>query len=58
MVTEKRILSHLDRIILGHANTFKLVIPGQKIVNDLRQSVVLGGKYGQYLEDKLNSDTP
>ena len=49
----KRIqIKHLDRITLGHANTFKLVIPGQKI--DLMQSVA---RYGQFLDDRLNADS-
>ncbi len=58
LVGEKKLLSHLDRIVLGHANTFKLIIPGQKVTEDLRQSVTLGKKYGQYLDDRLNDDSP
>ena len=58
LVLEKRLLNHLDRIVLGHANTFKLVIPGQKVVDDLRQSVITGGKYGEYLDDRLNENNP
>ena len=50
---EKSRVNHLDRITLGHANTFKLVIPGEK--TDLFQSV---WRYGEYLDDRLNSDTP
>jgi hypothetical protein len=44
--------------VLGNANTFKLVIPGQKITEDLRQSVIPGGKYGEYLDDRLNIGSP
>lgn len=51
-VTEKRQIKHLDRITLGHANTFKLIIPGQKA--DLLQSVA---RYGQFLDDKLNAES-
>ena len=58
LVGEKKLLSHLDRIVLGHANTFKLIIPGQKVTEDLRQSVTLGKKYGEYLDDRLNVDSP
>lgn len=50
---QKTRVNHLDRITLGHANTFKLVIPGEK--TDLFQSV---WRYGEYLDDRLNSDTP
>lgn len=51
-VTEKKSIKHLDRITLGHANTFKLVIPGQK--NEAIESVA---KYGQFLDDRLNSNS-
>lgn len=50
-ITEKRQIKHLDRITLGHANTFKLVIPGQKV--ELLQTIA---RYGQFLQDRLNSD--
>lgn len=50
-------MKHLDRIVLGHANTFKLIVPGQKVTEDLRQSVIMGGKYGEYLDDRLNDKT-
>jgi hypothetical protein len=46
LVTDKRELFHLDRIVLGHANNFKLIIPGQKVGDDLRQSISKGGRYG------------
>jgi len=36
----------LDRITLGHANNFKLIIPGKGTTDDLRQSLAGGGKYG------------
>jgi hypothetical protein len=51
-VTAKKKLKHLDRIILGHANAFKLIIPGAKALANV--SVV---KYGELLDDKLNNDT-
>jgi hypothetical protein len=57
-VGEKKLLKHLDRIVLGHANTFKLVIPGQQVTEDLRQSVTMGKKYGEYLDDRLSVDSP
>jgi hypothetical protein len=52
IVTDKKQIKHLDRITLGHANTFKLIIPGQKI--DLLQAVA---RYGQFLDDRLNSES-
>lgn len=57
LVEERREIKHLDRIVLGHANTFKLVIPGQKGAEDLRGTVTQGGKYGEYLDDRLNVPT-
>jgi hypothetical protein len=50
-------LNHLDRITLGHANNFKLIIPGKGSADDLRQSFAPGGKYGEYLDDKLSANT-
>jgi hypothetical protein len=47
----------LDRITLGHANNFKLVIPGKGSADDLRQSFAGGGKYGDYIDDKLAANT-
>ena len=52
-VTQKKQIKHLDRITLGHANTFKLIIPGQKI--DALKAVA---RYGQFLDDRLNSESP
>lgn len=46
LITKKMQLNHLDRITLGHANNFKLIIPGKGTTDDLRQSLVGGGKYG------------
>jgi len=55
---KKRVgLNHLDRITLGHANNFKLVIPGKGSVDDLRNSFAGGGKYGEYIDDKLSANT-
>lgn len=51
-VTGKKKLKHLDRIILGHANAFKLIIPGAKVQPNV--SVI---KYGEFLDDKLNNDS-
>lgn len=51
--TSKKQIKHLDRITLGHANTFKLIIPGQKL--DL---IGIVARYGQFLDDRLNSDSP
>ncbi len=56
MVEERKLLKHLDRIVLGHANTFKLVVPGAQL-NDMRTSVINSGKYGEYLDDRLNVGT-
>lgn len=50
-------MKHLDRITLGHANNFKLVIPGKGNLDDLRMSFANNGKYGEYLDDKLNANT-
>lgn len=53
-------IKHLDRIVLGNANTFKLVIPGEKGGDgDLRMTNNGGqvGKYGEYLDDRLNTGT-
>ena len=36
LVTKKTSLKHLDRITLGHANNFKLVIPGKSSPDELR----------------------
>ena len=52
VVTEKKILKHLDRITLGHANMFKLVIPGGQV--NILQSIA---RYGQFLDNRLNSDS-
>ena len=57
IITQKLELHHLDRITLGHANNFKLVIPGKGSADDLRNSMVTGGKYGEYLDDKLSANT-
>ena len=57
LITEKLELSHLDRIVLGHANTFKLIIPGKIVKDDLRQSLSFGGRYGEFLDDRLNAKT-
>ena len=57
IVTQKRQVNHLDRITLGHANNFKLIIPGKASVGDeLRQSSV-GGQFGEYLDDKVGANT-
>ena len=60
VVEEKMEIKHLDRIVLGNANTFKLVIPGEKGGDgDLRMTNNGGqvGKYGEYLDDRLNTGT-
>jgi predicted component of type VI protein secretion system len=57
LITKKIELNHLDRITLGHANNFKLVIPGKGSADDLRQSFAGGGKYGDYIDDKLAANT-
>ncbi len=54
IITDKTNLKHLDRITLGHANTFKLVIPGHTVIDDLRQSMAFGGQYGEFLDDRLS----
>jgi uncharacterized protein YktA (UPF0223 family) len=57
IINQKVELHHLDRITLGHANNFKLIIPGKGTADDLRQSFMGGGKYGEYLDDKLSTNT-
>ena len=57
LVTQKREINHLDRITLGHANNFKLIIPGKASADDeLRQSMT-GGQFGEYIDDKLSANT-
>jgi hypothetical protein len=34
IITQKRTINHLDRITLGHANNFKLIIPGKASAGD------------------------
>ena len=46
LVSKKTSLHHLDRITLGHANNFKLIIPGKGSADELRQSMVMTGQYG------------
>ena len=55
-VTEKEQIKHLDRIVLGHANKFKLVIPGEKAPDQLR-TTVNEDQYGEFLGDKLNGNS-
>lgn len=59
VVEEKFEIKHLDRIVLGNANTFRLVIPGEKgDEGDLRMTNNgQVGKYGEYLDDRLNTGT-
>ncbi len=49
-VSDRKQIKHLDRITLGHANTFKLIVPGQQV--DILSSVL---RFGQFLDDKINS---
>ena len=46
LISKKTVLHHLDRITLGHANNFKLIIPGKGSADDLRQSMTMTGQYG------------
>ena len=47
IIDSKKDINHLDRVTLGHANNFKLVIPGKGTsAEDLRQSMVGHGKFG------------
>lgn len=49
VVENKMEIRHLDRIVLGNANTFKLVIPGEKGGDgDLRTTNNNGGQQGKY----------
>ena len=57
LVTKKKDINHLDRITLGHANNFKLIIPGKGSADDLRQSMAFTGQYGEYIDDKLAAKT-
>ena len=56
-VNEKIEVNHLDRITLGHANKFKLVVPGAKAKDDLRTTNAMEDKFGEFLGDKLNSNS-
>jgi hypothetical protein len=59
ITTEKREVNHLDRVTLGHANNFKLVIPGKSTAtDDLNSLESKGSIYGDYIDDKLKADTP
>lgn len=57
LITKKKDLNHLDRVTMGHANNFKLIIPGKGTADDLRQSMALTGQYGEYIDDKLAAKT-
>lgn len=57
LITKKTNLKHLDRITLGHANNFKLIIPGKSSPDELRESMVSGGQFGEYVDDKLSANT-
>jgi hypothetical protein len=57
LTTKKVELNHLDRITLGHANNFKLIIPGKGAVDNMRMSMAGVGKYGEYIDDKLAANT-
>ena len=57
LTTKKRELKHLDRVTLGHANHFKLIIPGMTAGDDMRQSMTSAGQFGQYIDDKLSANT-
>jgi pSer/pThr/pTyr-binding forkhead associated (FHA) protein len=57
LVTKRTKLKHLDRITLGHSNNFKLVIPGQSSPDELRESMLSGGQFGEYIDDKLSANT-
>ena len=57
LITKKKDIHHLDRITLGHANNFKLIIPGKGSADDLRQSMAFTGQYGEYIDDKLAAKT-
>lgn len=48
VITEKKTLKHLDRIVLGAANSFKLIIPGEKA--NVNQSLI---RFGEFIDDKL-----
>ena len=58
IVTEKKEISHLDRVTLGHANNFKLVIPGKaSSADDLNASKAGKSTFGEYIDDKLKANT-
>ena len=58
IIDSRKDINHLDRVTLGHANNFKLVIPGKGTsTDDLRQSMANHGKFGEYIDDKLSADT-
>lgn len=57
LISKKTSLHHLDRITLGHANNFKLIIPGKGSGDNLRQSMTVAGQYGEYLDDKMAANT-
>ena len=58
LITKRKDINHLDRITLGHANSFKLIIPGKESENDgLRMSMAAAGQFGEYLDDKISGNT-
>ena len=57
LITKEKELNHLDRITLGHANNFKLIIPGKGTADEMRQSMAFSGQYGEYIDDKLAANT-
>lgn len=52
--TSKTEIKHLDRLVIGHGNAFKVVIPTQKKDSDEQQTV---SDYDTLLADTLNNDT-
>ena len=52
-ITEKTELKHLDRLIFGHGNSFKVIIPAHK--EEVKEQEV--NDYSQILQDRLLNDT-
>lgn len=54
MCTEKTELKHGQRIVFGHGNAFKVMIPNKQGEGEEEPA----SNYGDIMSDRLNSDTP
>lgn len=53
-ITKTTELSHLDRVVIGTSNAYKVVIPKQKVEGEEEEE---GQDYEKLLQDRLNADT-